>query len=76
MEHLKANIEALSIELSKEDMDEIDSAVPFDAGFPNTFIFRGKYDVNNTASDIALTGTSARLDSPRYQEPIKARTEI
>lgn len=34
IEHLKGNIEALSLELTDEDMAEIESAVPFDLGFP------------------------------------------
>ncbi|KAL2831131.1 NADP-dependent oxidoreductase domain-containing protein [Aspergillus cavernicola] len=44
IEHLKANAEALKIELSKEDMDKNDTAVPFNPGFPMNFIFHGKYD--------------------------------
>jgi aryl-alcohol dehydrogenase-like predicted oxidoreductase len=35
VDHLKANIAALSLELSEEDINEIDGAVPFDIGFPN-----------------------------------------
>jgi len=34
IEQLEANIQALSIELSKEEIDEIDGAAPFDLGFP------------------------------------------
>lgn len=71
-----ANIQALSIALSKEEMDEIDTAVPFDAGFPNNFIFSGKYDLNKTASDVMLTTLSAHIDSPANQEPIKPRQDI
>lgn len=38
VDHLKGNIEALGIELSPEEMKEIDGAAPFDIGFPfNTF---------------------------------------
>ncbi|KAK0108622.1 hypothetical protein ONS95_003416 [Cadophora gregata] len=37
-EQLKANIEALSLELTKEEMDEIEGAAPFDLGFPLTMI--------------------------------------
>ncbi|EAW17164.1 norsolorinic acid reductase [Aspergillus fischeri NRRL 181] len=76
VEHLVANIQALSIALSKEDMDEIDTAVPFDAGFPNTFMFCGKYDLNKTASDVMLTTLSAHIDSPANQESIKPRQKI
>ncbi|SMR57334.1 unnamed protein product [Zymoseptoria tritici ST99CH_3D1] len=37
-EHLKSNIEALTIELTKEEMEEIEGAYPFDHGFPHTFL--------------------------------------
>lgn len=39
IEHVKGNIDALSIELSSEDMREIETAVPFDLGFPNSFLW-------------------------------------
>ncbi|KAL4796666.1 NADP-dependent oxidoreductase domain-containing protein [Aspergillus venezuelensis] len=75
VEHLLANIDALTIDLSKEDMHEIDAAVPFDPGFPNSFLFGAKkYDLTKTASDIWLTALSAHIDSVAYQGPIKART--
>ncbi|KAL5333463.1 Aldo/keto reductase [Aspergillus crustosus] len=45
MERLMANIESLTVELSKEDM-EIDTAVSFDAGYPHTFLFFEKYDLD------------------------------
>jgi len=35
---LKANVEALSLELSPEDVAEIDRGYDFDIGFPNSFI--------------------------------------
>ncbi|KAL4983876.1 norsolorinic acid reductase [Aspergillus falconensis] len=76
VEHLRANIEAISVQLSSKDMDEIDTAIPFDAGFPNSFIFPGKYDLNKTASDVMMTTLSAHIDSPANQEPVKARTEV
>lgn len=38
VEQLKSNIEALSIKLSVEDMTAIDSAVPFDWGYPQVFL--------------------------------------
>jgi len=40
IEHLKGNIDALSLELSDEDMAEIDGAAPFDIGFPLNFLSR------------------------------------
>ena len=38
VEHLMANIEALKISLSEEQIKFIESVLPFDPGFPNTFI--------------------------------------
>ena len=37
VEHLHANIEALDIALSDEQIKELESAVPFDPGFPTSF---------------------------------------
>jgi diketogulonate reductase-like aldo/keto reductase len=39
MEHLKDNIEAFSVELTDEDLEEIESAHPFDVGFPMRMLF-------------------------------------
>lgn len=74
-EHLDDNIKALSIDLSKEDMDEIDNAVPFDPGFPLNFIFRSKYDLTLGASDVLLTKLSAHIDSPAHPLPVTPRKE-
>ena len=38
VEHLMANIEALKISLSEEQIKFIESVLPFDPGFPTTFI--------------------------------------
>lgn len=38
LEHLKGNIEGLKLELSDEDMEEIEGAYPFDIGFPMNFL--------------------------------------
>ena len=39
-EHLKSNVEALSLELTPEDIKEIESGYDFDMGFPHSFINR------------------------------------
>ncbi|KAG7444509.1 Aldo/keto reductase [Guyanagaster necrorhizus] len=45
VEHLKANIEALDITLTEENIAFLESARPFDPGFPNNMIGDGsKYD--------------------------------
>lgn len=38
IEHLKGNIEALAIDLSDEEMKEIEAVVPFDFGYPHSSI--------------------------------------
>lgn len=39
VEHVKKNIDALSIELNSADIKEIEGAAPFDLGFPNNFLW-------------------------------------
>ena len=64
LEHLQGNIEALGLELSEEEMKEIDDAVPFDPGFPfNTF---GKSPEENFL--LKAMGT---FDYVPAQQPIK-----
>ena len=43
VEHLLANVEALKVSLSEEQIKEIESVVPFDPGFPSNFIVRDKH---------------------------------
>ncbi|PAV22723.1 arylalcohol dehydrogenase [Pyrrhoderma noxium] len=43
VEHLMANIDALRISLSDEQIEYIESILPFDPGFPNYFIGDGTY---------------------------------
>ena len=38
VEHLEANLKALDISLSKEQIEYLESTVPFDPGFPTTMI--------------------------------------
>ncbi|KAL8669844.1 MAG: hypothetical protein Q9168_005584 [Polycauliona sp. 1 TL-2023] len=66
IEHLKGNIEALSIELTDEEVDEIDGAVPFEVGFPMNMMFEmsgNKYNTRMSAKDILLVGTTSNLDT-------------
>lgn len=67
IEHLKGNIEALSIELTDEEVDEIDSAIDFDIGFPMNFLFEiggGKAKTTSTSSDIFLLKSAGNLETP------------
>ncbi|KAG1885014.1 NADP-dependent oxidoreductase domain-containing protein [Suillus subluteus] len=42
VEHLEANLESLTISLTTEHVKYLESIVPFDPGFPSTFIGDGK----------------------------------
>ena len=44
VEHLYANIEALDIALSDEQIQAIDNIVPFNKGFPYSFFVSGAFD--------------------------------
>ncbi|MCJ1328664.1 hypothetical protein MMC10_005341 [Thelotrema lepadinum] len=64
LEHLKGNIEALGLELSEEDMKEIDNAAPFDPGFPyNTF--------GRSPEENWLLKAMGTYDYVKDQQPIK-----
>lgn len=74
IEHLKSNIEALGIELSDEEVDEIDGAAPFDHGFPLNFVFEygggPKYNSRMGPGDIFFVKSSGGLDTvPRSKAP-------
>ncbi|KAB8243620.1 hypothetical protein BDV35DRAFT_395624 [Aspergillus flavus] len=76
VEHLKANVEALSVSLSDEDLAEIDNASSFDIGFPMNFIFRDSYTTNSTAADVSLTRVSAHIDAPPNPSPVRPRRHL
>ncbi|KAK0231794.1 Aldo/keto reductase [Armillaria nabsnona] len=64
VEHLKSNIEALDISLSKEQVEYLDGAVPFDPGFPTTMIGNG------TSYSFLLSSVAKMAKLPALQ-PIK-----
>ncbi|KAK0231790.1 NADP-dependent oxidoreductase domain-containing protein [Armillaria nabsnona] len=64
VEHLKANIEALNVSLSKEQIEFLDGAVPFDPGFPTTMIGDG------TSYSFLLSSVAKMAKQPALQ-PIK-----
>ncbi|KAI1329323.1 norsolorinic acid reductase [Xylariaceae sp. FL0255] len=39
LEHLRANIEALTVSLTADEIREIEAAVPFELGFPHSYIW-------------------------------------
>ena len=75
-DHLKGNIEALSIKLSAEDIDEIDDAYPFDHGFPMNFLFNTKTPSARAADMWLVQGSGAHLDTPYRPKPIEPREKV
>ena len=79
IEHLKSNIEALSIELTDEEIDEIDAAVPFEHGYPLNFIFEygggPKYDMRMGSGDIHYLRSAGALDTVPRSKPPKPHKE-
>jgi len=76
IEHLKGNIEALSLELSEEEIDDIDSALDFDVGFPMNVLFEfgdAKYNTRMGSSDVGLSKFAGRYDHVPHTQHIKPR---
>ncbi|KAF2129463.1 aryl-alcohol dehydrogenase-like protein [Dothidotthia symphoricarpi CBS 119687] len=76
IEHLKGNIEALALELSQEEVDDIESAVEFDIGFPLNLLYEmggSKYKTTNTSEDIYLLGFAGKVDCLPVQGGPKPR---
>lgn len=66
VEHLKGNIEALTLRLSNEDINEIEAAYPFDLGFPHNFI----WDSNGVSNPqevffVQMCGTMDLVPEPQ-----------
>ncbi|KAK9237055.1 NADP-dependent oxidoreductase domain-containing protein [Lipomyces kononenkoae] len=74
LEQLKGNIDSLSVELSDEDIDEIESAYPFDVGFPMTMLFGlhdpSYYKSRMTTKDVNLIKNFVSLDAVEKVRPI------
>jgi hypothetical protein len=61
---LKGNIEALGVELTQQEIDDIEDTEDFDVGFPQSFLFGGKpYRTRYTTSDMPLVTTNTALES-------------
>lgn len=74
VEHLRGNIEALGLELSDEDVAEIEAAYPFDLGFPLNFLFRGQVPQQAGPEHVFLmniTGHYDYVEGPKAIRPKK-----
>ncbi|KAF7557950.1 hypothetical protein G7Z17_g262 [Cylindrodendrum hubeiense] len=78
LEHLKSNIEALSISLDEEEMAQIEKVYNFDPGFPHTFLSGTLFGDDDTIpevphgpGDVWLTSVSTNIDWVEQPKPIK-----
>ncbi|KAI1416908.1 norsolorinic acid reductase [Hypoxylon sp. FL1857] len=72
-EHLKANIEALTLSLDEEDIKEIESAIPFDPGFPSSFLYGPTIpDHQGKVWLLNMGGTTDYVPEPKPIAPRKA----
>jgi aryl-alcohol dehydrogenase-like predicted oxidoreductase len=69
IEHLKGNIEALTLELSEEDIKEIDDANAFDIGFPQNFL--GGPTGVHSPSDLWMTNMAGHQQHVEWPKSIK-----
>lgn len=73
VEHLKANIEALKLSLSEEDMKEIEAAAPFDMGFPSNFAYAGQMPEHpGKVWLLNMGGTTDYVPEPKAIVPKKS----
>jgi hypothetical protein len=54
VEHLRSNIKALSVPLSDEDVKEIESAVPFDFGYPHSLNSGDRFTPISSANPTSI----------------------
>ncbi|KAF2479477.1 aryl-alcohol dehydrogenase [Neohortaea acidophila] len=69
VEHLKSNIEALTIQLSPEEIDEIETGYDFQLGFPHNFL-RGANKAPQGPEDVKFTRSRVHADFVKGPQPI------
>ncbi|KAJ5641930.1 Norsolorinic acid reductase B [Penicillium lividum] len=67
VDHLLGNIDALRVELSQGDIEDIEGAYEFDYGFPTTFLFKGKKEPHPSSS--SWMNGAAKFDYPDLTRP-------
>lgn len=60
IEHLHANIEALKLKLSEEQIKELESVVPFELGFPMNFVGTDPHTNGGEASFLCVCPSASR----------------
>ncbi|KAJ5312735.1 hypothetical protein PENANT_c007G02185 [Penicillium antarcticum] len=72
VEHLLGNIEALGLDLSDEDVAEIEGAYEFDIGFPMNFLFRGALKEAHP-SNSTFVNSVVKLDTPDLVRAVRPK---
>ncbi|OIW24476.1 Aldo/keto reductase [Coniochaeta ligniaria NRRL 30616] len=78
LEHLKSNIDALTVSVDEEEVAQIDLASNFDPGFPHTFLSGTLFGAEGTVQepphgpgDVWLTSAIANFDWVEAPKPIR-----
>lgn len=76
VDHLAGNIQALSVKLFNEEIEEIDDCYDFDPGFPHTFLSGTMFDGSrpqgaNKPSDVMHTKLAGTFDWVEPSRPIQ-----
>ena len=69
VDHLKGNIEALGLQLSEEDMEEIEQAYPFDVGFPHNMLAGGPQAARGPQDNV-ISKRLGHIDYVQASQPI------
>lgn len=69
VDHLRANIEALTLSLDDADIAEIEAAIPFDIGFPLNFLY-GPNGAPDSPGKVWLLAMTGHFDYVPESKPI------
>ncbi|OCL04528.1 norsolorinic acid reductase [Glonium stellatum] len=70
VEHLERNIEALDVDLSEGDIQEVESAVPFDFGYPHSLLSGNRYKQISSADPAFSVRTCGFFHGVEDAKPI------
>lgn len=73
-QHLQANIEALSLSLSPEDIEEIETGYEFTLGFPHNFLHGMQELMVAGPEDVVFTKRQGTFDHVKGPQPILPQT--
>jgi aryl-alcohol dehydrogenase-like predicted oxidoreductase len=72
VEHLLGNIEALGLDLSDQDVAEIEGAYEFDIGFPMNFLYRGAVKEAHPAN-ATFVNSVIKFDAPDLTRAVRPK---